>query len=123
MGVPARVPTRRQNTRICSHQQPTAKQHPATQNGGSGAPTKPKVMSRNVTASPSAGSAAVCRSAVLTAGHGLGPGRLGAPAQQVMRRAMSSAGSQLAPGPGGQGPSGSVFELIARQPACLEVLT
>jgi hypothetical protein len=30
---------------------------------------------------------------------------------------------QLAPGPGGKGPAGSVFELVGRQPARLEVLT
>ena len=30
---------------------------------------------------------------------------------------------QLAPGPGAQGPSGSVFELVGRQPTRLEVFT
>jgi hypothetical protein len=34
MGVLARVPPRRQNTQICSHQQTSAQRHPATQNGG-----------------------------------------------------------------------------------------
>ena len=34
-GVLARVPARRQNTQIRSHQQTSVKRHPATQNDGS----------------------------------------------------------------------------------------
>jgi hypothetical protein len=53
-----------------------------------------------------------------TGGRGHGDVGFGWAGGQVLQEVP-----QFAPGPGGQGPSGSVFELVGRQPARLEVLT
>jgi hypothetical protein len=50
-GVLARMPARRQDTQICSHQQTTAKRHPATQNGGSVRVSPGEGLLRSVTMS------------------------------------------------------------------------